>query len=415
MTEWLVLIESNTTGTGPLFVEAARRLGLRPLLVAREPSRYPYVARDRIDVLQTDTTSDRLLRRALETVERCGRITGVTTSSEYFVAAAARLARSFDLPGPSPHAVSLCRDKERQRRRLRAAGVPQPVFRSARTLTEAVAAADALGYSVVVKPVDGTGSLGVRRCDTASEVRDHAAWLLARGPSDRGVLPARRVLVERCVAGPEYSVELFDGHVVGITRKHVGAPPHFVEIGHDFPASLSRAMAKSLSRCARAAAAALGVCWGPAHLEVRRGPGGPAVMEMNARLAGGLIPTIVRLATGTDLIQQTIERATGRPVSLRPTRCGHAGIRFFLAPHEGTLDRVDGLVEARSVAHIREVQLYVTPGAMVFVQGDYRDRIGHLIAAAATARSVTRSLARACTIPRFSVISTSEAAVPRPA
>lgn len=33
----LVLVESNTTGTGRMFAAAARRLGLTPVLLAAEP------------------------------------------------------------------------------------------------------------------------------------------------------------------------------------------------------------------------------------------------------------------------------------------------------------------------------------------------------------------------------------------
>ena len=47
--EWLVLLESNTTGSGRLFCSAARELGLRPVVLSRDPGRYPYVESDGID------------------------------------------------------------------------------------------------------------------------------------------------------------------------------------------------------------------------------------------------------------------------------------------------------------------------------------------------------------------------------
>ena len=45
----LVLVESNTTGSGRLFCAAARRLGLRPVVLARDPGRYPYLIEDRVE------------------------------------------------------------------------------------------------------------------------------------------------------------------------------------------------------------------------------------------------------------------------------------------------------------------------------------------------------------------------------
>ena len=89
---------------------------------------------------------------------------GVTSSSEYSVATAAEAARALGLPHPDPDAVRDCRDKPTQRRRLAAAGLPGPAFGAAGSAAAAVAAAARVGYPVVVKPVSGSGSIGVRRC-----------------------------------------------------------------------------------------------------------------------------------------------------------------------------------------------------------------------------------------------------------
>ncbi len=39
----LVFIESNTSGTGQLFVKAAVQQSMQPILLAAKPSRYPYI------------------------------------------------------------------------------------------------------------------------------------------------------------------------------------------------------------------------------------------------------------------------------------------------------------------------------------------------------------------------------------
>src|SRR5204863_456317 len=81
-----------------------------------------------------------------------GRIAGVTSSSEYFVATAGEVARSLGLPHPDPQAVRSCRDKHAQRSQLRNAGLPCPDFAAARTPEAAAAAAAGLGFPAVVKP-----------------------------------------------------------------------------------------------------------------------------------------------------------------------------------------------------------------------------------------------------------------------
>ena len=61
---WFVLVESNTTGSGRLFCARAREFGLTPVVLARDPQRYPYLATDRIDTRGVDTTDPAAVREA---------------------------------------------------------------------------------------------------------------------------------------------------------------------------------------------------------------------------------------------------------------------------------------------------------------------------------------------------------------
>src|SRR5207237_1315667 len=137
------------------------------------------------------------------------RLAGVVTSSEYFVAVTARAATRLGLPGADPGAVERCRDKRCQRAALAGSGVAVPAHFPAATPEEAVTAALSIGFPVVVKPADGTGSRGVRLCCDPAEVRDHTAGLLTRRRNERGQPTIPAVLVEEYVEGPEFSVETF--------------------------------------------------------------------------------------------------------------------------------------------------------------------------------------------------------------
>ncbi|MGH9011754.1 MAG: ATP-grasp domain-containing protein, partial [Acidimicrobiia bacterium] len=236
----LAMVESNTTGTGRTFAVATRARGLRPVLLSRSPERYPWVAEDDVDVARADTTDPASVADVARATAAGAHLAGFVTSSEYFVAVTARTAARLGLPGADPGAVERCRDKRRQRAALAGSGVAVPAHSPAATPEEAAAAASAIGFPVVVKPADGTGSRGVRLCCDAAEVSDHAAWLLAIRRDERGQPTIPAVLVEEYVAGPEVSVETFGIKVVGITAKHLGPAPWFVECGHDFPADPQR-------------------------------------------------------------------------------------------------------------------------------------------------------------------------------
>jgi S-sulfo-L-cysteine synthase (3-phospho-L-serine-dependent) len=373
----LLFLESNTSGTGYLFALAARDLGFRPVLVTSRPEKYGYLSRHGCpDVMVVPTADEDEIERMIRRRFAGGRdVAGITSSSESFVAAAASLARRFGLPGPDAACVRAARDKSRQRRVLADGGLPTPRFAAPASVAEALAAARSIGFPVVVKPVDGTGSAGVRACASSAEVAQHASALFA----DCG---ARRILVESLVGGPEFSVEVFSGRIVGITRKHLGAPPHFVETGHDYPAKVSPDVVRALGEAVTRGTALLGLGWGPLHWELRMHAGRGYVMEVNPRLAGGFIPELVRYAEGIDLIRETLQVVSGGHARLEPRHRRHASIRFLLPPGSGRLRRARGIEDARAMEGIMDVALYRSPGEHVAVHNDFRDRIGHVIACA---------------------------------
>ncbi|MYX98590.1 ATP-grasp domain-containing protein [Streptomyces sp. SID486] len=390
---WLALVESNTTGSGRQFCSAARELGLRPVVLTAAAERYPYLAEDGVCHLAVDTGDSAKVLAACRRLAAGAGLAGVTSSSEYFVATAAAVCARLGLAAPDPETIVRCRNKDRQRAALAAAGVAVPLFRTAAEAADAVAAAAHIGFPVVVKPTTGSGSVGVRLCATAGEVARHAAALLAASVDERGRAIPKTVLVEQYVTGAELSVETFDGTVVGVVAKHLGPEPYFVETGHDFPAADVPA---GVADTALRALSALGLGWGPAHTELRRGPDGPVVIEVNPRLAGGMIPTLVRLATGVDLVAATVARAAGRRVRTRAMRSGHAAIRFATASRAGAVTSVRGTGAARAVPGVELAEITVSPGTSVLeITHSFRDRFGYAVATGPDAATAAARAERA--------------------
>ncbi|MFG3101438.1 ATP-grasp domain-containing protein [Streptomyces sp. NPDC048182] len=376
----LALVESNTTGSGREFAAAARHLGLRPVVLTARPERYPYLATDGVDHLPVDTEDPAAVRKAAdELVGAPGGLSGVTSSSEYYVATAAATAAALDLPAPDADAIARCRRKDLQRAALATAGLA-PGFRTVTGPDAALDAARALGYPVVAKPTTGSGSVGVRLCPGPDSLHRHVTGLLAAATDERGRPVPRRALVERYVDGPEYSVETFDTTPVAVVAKHLGPAPHFVETGHDFPADVPGALTAALADAALAALAALGLGWGAAHTELRVGPDGPVVIEVNPRPAGGMIPALVRLGSGFDLVSATVARAVGRSPDLRARPRARTAIRFAVAREAGTVTALGGLDAARAVPGVAHAEFTTAPGERITLTHSFRDRVGYALA-----------------------------------
>lgn len=383
----LLLVESNTTGTGRLFARRAAELGVVPVLLCADPGRYPYAAEDRLRTVVVDTSDESALWAAVRALETEATVAGVLTSSEYYVPAAAVLAYRLGLPGPSAEAVRACRDKAEQRRTLTGAGVGSADFAVVSEVAGAIDAARGIGLPVVVKPVQGSGSLGVRLCADLDEVADHAGTLLSATVNERGITAPGRILVEEYLTGPEFSVEVFGTEAVVTVAKHVGPLPAFVETGHDVPAALPGEQEIALRETAVRAVRALGLGWGAAHVELRlTGTRTAEVIEVNPRLAGGMIPELVRRACGIDLVRAQVLAALGAAPRLERGGYARASIRFLTCAQDGILARSAALDEAvhraRTVPGTVEALLYRAPGEPVGPAEDFRGRIGHVIAVA---------------------------------
>ncbi|WP_329568929.1 pyridoxal-phosphate dependent enzyme [Kitasatospora sp. NBC_01266] len=395
----LLFVESNTTGTGVVALRTTRDLKLRPVLVTSEPSRYARLDAVECELLVCDTNDPVALRAAIQRRFRREEIVGVTTTSEFYVPVVADLADWLGLPGNPAEAVRTCRNKASLRTRLAEAGVRQPRFAAVASATEVADRVIEIGLPCVVKPADDSGSNGVLLCESVEQATEHAARLLEVRVNDRGLPTSGLVLIEEHLVGPEFSVELFSGpggtHCVGVTAKTVTDGPYFVETRHVFPAPLPPDSAREIAETARRAVEAAGIRLGATHTEIRLTADGAAIVEVNPRLAGGMIPEVIRIATGVDLLEQQLRVATGLAPALEPVRSGYAGIQFLLADRPGVLHAVEGVDEAEQVSGVERVTVTARTRARVGSARNAYGRLGYVIAGGACPEQVEQTLATA--------------------
>ncbi|GLZ51886.1 carboxylase [Actinomycetospora sp. NBRC 106378] len=271
-------------------------------------------------------------------------VRGVLTWSEARVVATAAAADALQLPGPGLRAAVNCRDKARTRAALAARGVPQPASVPVTGPAQARAAAQRLGYPVVVKPRGGAASDGVAVVRDADELEVHL-------PASDGVtapdLPATdaTVLVEEFVRGPEISVDAVvrSGrvHPVYLAHKEIGYAPHFEETGHVVQGRDPLLSDPVLRSVLDEAHAALGFRDGWTHTELRLSDTGPRVIEVNARLGGDLIPHLGERASGIAAGPLAAAAACGEDLELPVVPGGAtdrwAAVRFAYPPGSDAL------------------------------------------------------------------------------
>ncbi|WP_327064769.1 ATP-grasp domain-containing protein [Kitasatospora sp. NBC_01302] len=320
------------------------------------------------DYRGADTTDPVALRAAVEDLLAAATAdgfprTGIYTWDELSLVATAEVAGQLGLPHMSPAAARACRDKFTTRTLLDAAGLPGVRHRLVHSAAEAAAAAEEIGFPLVLKPRALAGSLGVT---VVREPGDFAPAYALAAASVMGPLDASGgVLVEEFLDGPEISVDslVADGRAqpLFVARKRLGFDPFCEEVGHLVGPWRHEPWAGAVEELVVGAHRALGIEQGTTHTELRLTARGPRLIELNGRLGGDLIPRVGTLATGIDLALLGAALAFGeRPEQAVPAE-QWAEIRFLYPPHDGTLASLD-LGAAAQQPGVVEVIALAEPG-----------------------------------------------------
>ena len=255
---------------------------------------------------------------------------------------AARLREALGLPGLTVEQTIAFRDKERMKQVLDAAGIRTPWHRRVRTIEECRAAAEEVGFPLIVKPIAGAGATDTYRIDSR--------------PDLESVLPRLRrvdeVSVEEFVEGDEFTFDTVcaDGRIL-FENMAFYRPRPIEEKKHEWvsPSAvcLRRIDAPELQdgrRMGHAVLRALGFQTGFSHMEWYRRPEGEVVFgEIGARPPGARMVDVMNYACDIDLFVGWAEAVCHGRFSQPIHRRYNAAIIGKRARGNGRIQRVEGL------------------------------------------------------------------------
>jgi biotin carboxylase len=305
-------------------------------------------------------------------------IDGILTTSDLPVGVVAHVCAALELPGMSVEVARICTNKYLQREFLKEQRFKAPWYKKVSCMDDL---AGISAFPVILKPLDSSGSRGVKMVNDQNEME-------IQFPISREFSQSGELIVEEVVEGREFSVETitqnFETHVVALTEKHLCGEDSccFVEDRHIIPALVSGEERRGIFALVVDVLRKLGVNNCAAHTEVKWGPEGATIIEIGCRLGGDFIAShLVPLATGVDLLANTIRIALGEPLALERTRSEAACVQFinhtnYNNYHDFLESESKSIVESRIEAiHDRNIE-------------NSFDRMGYLIMRAENSESL---------------------------
>jgi biotin carboxylase len=363
----LLLLLPTTTYRTEDFLAAARKLDVDIVCASERPSTLEAHLPDHF--LTLDFADPASAAAAVADFGRTHPLRAVVGVDDLTSVAAAAIAERLGLTSSGVAAVTTARDKYQMRQCLAAAGVPVPRFRRIALDEDPFLAARGVAFPCVLKPLTLSASRGVIRANNIDQFM--AAFrrikaLLARDDVAVSGDGARFLLAEAYVPGIELALEglLIGGELHTLALFDKPDPlegPFFEETLYVTPSRLPEAVQARIRDASAAGCAALGLCEGPVHAELRFNAEGPWVLEIAARSIGGLCSRTLRFGTGLTLEELILRHALGRPIASLDRERQAAGVMMIPIPRAGRLRAVHGEAEARAVAGIDDVAITAHP------------------------------------------------------
>lgn len=328
----IVFVDSSATGV--LAFRSAKRLGCFVTFVKPQDSSFMNISfkddkkiKQQIEFvdqyLEVANLDDAGFRAALEQVHAKRAIDAIITTSEAAIVAVARESEHFGTLYPSHEALCKAVYKHRCREELKAAGVRSPLYE---LLTEEALLAHgpiSVNLPYVVKPTRGFGKQFSAICLTKQDLKAFTSTVIAaRADSDPMIdqLISREYIVEEYISGTLYSAETIvqDGvtSLFATTIRFRSSHSEMLEMTSTMPSELNATDKQEMGQYVQDVFSALDLKVGLYHVEIMCDEKGPCLIEINARMIGGVAPRLYQMLSGIDPFELLIRLHLGEQLDI---------------------------------------------------------------------------------------------------
>lgn len=353
-------------------IKKAKAMGLETLVVSI-PGEYPGIAlADEFIPLDT-RDKEGILKYAMERGIR-----GICTSgTDVAVQTIGYVNEHMNLSGISYEAAQKVTDKLLMKQAFSKHDVSTAAFEKVTSYEQALSAADTIGYPVIVKIVDSSGSRGVKKVKSREELLD--AYTEASNITKKDYLlieafiDAEEIGVDAFVS--EHGIEVFLPHekftytVNGVT----------VPMGHAFPFHADNKLFAELEKQMNLAVEAVGLKNCPVNADVFIKEDKVWIIEIGGRTGATCIPELISTYKGYDWYEKIIRAALGESVDFTSEKEIPCMAKLLFSHKDGIIKHIDQKVVQTLLEKGVIVQLDYGIGKTIETMKNATDRIGHVI------------------------------------
>ena len=359
-------------------IEAAHKLGIYVITCDYLPDNIAHKYSDEyvnVSIVEQDAVLDVARRLKIDGIISFACDPGVTT--------AAYVAEKLELPSCGTyHAVEILQNKALFRDFLSQNGFNVPKAKGYTNYEDALEDKDLFRWPVIVKPVDSAGSKGVSRVNSLGELKsacEHAK-LFSK---------TNQFIVEEFIEQQGYSSDTDCFSVAGelvfasFSNQHFdkNASNPYTPSAYSWPSTMPANIQMQLRNELQRLITLLGLKTSVFNVETRMGTDGKAyLMEVSPRGGGNRLSEMLRYASGTDLVTNSVRAAVGLPIEDIYDDPIYKGCWAIIILHSDKAGEFVRLNINESVKNfVVEEDLWVRPGDEVHQFTGANEAIGTLV------------------------------------
>ncbi len=338
---------------------------------------------------------------------------GILGSDDHTVELAAMVAELLQLPHNSPRAAFCSQRKDIARAELALSACPVPLHCLIDLQQPLQKQMAGLPWPCVIKPLNMSASRGVIRADNEAAFMAACQRIKPIIQENQHDFTRHHVLVEEYIDGVEIAFEgyLHNAQLHPITIFDKPEPligPFFEETIYVTPSRLEADLQAKILQRVQQACDAYGLTTGAVHAECRIDERDIWILEVASRTIGG---DCARMLDNKNfsIEELAISLAIDAPIKAElPDQA--RGVMMIPIKEKGLLKRVEGLLAARDVPHIDQVEMIIPPGHEMIPLPEGNQYSGYIFASGQTPEQVTAAIKQAyaklkfVTAPVFNIV-----------
>jgi D-alanine-D-alanine ligase len=340
------------------------------------------------------------------------RVDGALTFWEDDVLLASRITDKFNWIG-IPYSISKnVRNKFLFRDFCWKNGIKAPHHALIRSKADLPNVKNSLTFPIVIKPAFGSSSAYVVKAEEPDDLEEVYSYIKNNltTQTESALHDGNDIVAEEYIDGDEVDIDIIlqNGKIKyhSITDNYKTEEPFFVETGESIPSSLSGVRQEELFELAEQTLEKLGIQNGCIHFEAKSTKNGGVPIEINLRMGGDEVYSIVKAVWGMDLIEHAIKVALGIyiPMIKRPDQPKKYIIgQYFLSEYSGILSKLDVNEKIHKKKYLEEMHLFKKVGDPVLVPPEGFEFIGWLTVSGETMMDARNNMSLALSNVRYEV------------